>query len=320
MLTEKDRNEFKECLAEMTRNLLLSIEMKTETAYTSEKVLEPDEFAFPVQLKKFAGISKQLKLHVRPNEIIEEDIKDTRVVYRYLLSSIRYIKVKHRKDYHKVVLCSSHGLHYKLKLSPHEADYLLSSVLHAIQGREEAESRFPSVFIEPANLALKVHGHSVDMDSLFEIPLKKELEEAMREKDVHSGKLRELVFDAALNMTFRGIEFDAKFVFALFELLAKYAEALTKAESDPNSYELYLAHKPKIDGDTVGKEVFEIYQGIPPLLSILRKCLPWRSSLPDNVTFKSQTEILLALASSRNSAVSIMASLALKSVLKVCAG
>eukprot|EP00826_Nyctotherus_ovalis_P015407 TRINITY_DN14374_c0_g1_i1.p1 TRINITY_DN14374_c0_g1~~TRINITY_DN14374_c0_g1_i1.p1 ORF type:complete len:142 (+),score=21.14 TRINITY_DN14374_c0_g1_i1:2-427(+) len=118
-------------------------------------------------------------------------------------------------------------------------------------------------------------------------------------------------------MTLRGIEYDPKFVSALFELLAKHVEILKNVEADPNSYKEYLSYQPGSDEDSVGKEVFEIYHGIPPLLSLVKNCLFWRYSLPEPAIFKNQIEILLALAGSKNSVVSVMASFTLRSLLKV---
>jgi hypothetical protein len=307
VLNEKGRIEFREGLQEMAKNMLLmNIEVKEEIAYDNERVEET--FALTKKTKKFAGVEKMLRIYVCGNELIEKDIKNNIIIFRYPLNSIGYIKVKHKKEYAVLRLYSSHEVRYKLKLNYYEADYLLSSILHGIQVNEGSDSYIPSIFIEPANLSLKVHGHSIDVDSVFEIPLKKELEEALKEKNKLDPKLKELIFDAALNMTFRGIEYDSKFVNTLFDLLAIYTEAIKKIESDPNSYEEYLTYQSN-------KEVFEIYQGIPPLLTVIRNCLFWRTTLPD--TFKTQIEILLALAGSKNSAVSIMASLTLKSVIKV---
>lgn len=317
MFDEAGKNEFRDRLVEMAKNaLLLAIDTKGEVTYVHEKIIEPDDFALNVKMRKFGGVEKELRLHVGGKEVLEEDVADGRIVYKCPLSTVAYIKVRHEDGASSLDFCSSHGFSYKLSLDPYEADYLLSSVLHAIQISEEADTA-PSVYIEPANLAMKIHGHSVDMDSIFEVPLKKELEEALKDKDVHNARLKELIFDASINMTLRGIEYDPKFVNALFELLAKYAETLKNVEADPNSYKEYLSYQPGSEGNSIGKEVFEIYQGIPPLLSLVKNCLFWRYSLPDPVIFNNQIEILLALAGSRNSVVSVMASFTLRSLLKV---
>jgi hypothetical protein len=313
-MNERDRIEFRDRLVEMAKKtLLFNIETKGEMNYVDEKMMEPDDFALEVKVVKFAEIEKYLKVHVGANEMFEEDIKDNRIIFKYPLNFINYIKVKHRKEFHKVNFCSSHGFSYKLKLNPYEADYLILGILHAIQIKEDTDLSTPLVFIEPIDLGIRIHGRTPDMDSsLFEIPLKKELEETLKDKDIHNQKLRKLILNAAMNMTFTGMEYDGRFVQTLFEFLAKYTEIIKKLEVD--SYDQYLNYNKK---NPENKEVFEIYQGISITLSLLKNCLYWRTTLPDISTFKRQIEILLALSSSKNSAISIMSSFTLRSLLKV---
>jgi len=297
----------------MAKNMLsMNIEVKEGIGYENERV--DDAFALTTKMRKFSGVEKMVRIHVLNNELIEEDVKSNRIIFRWALKSIRYIRMKHKKEYNVIRLCSNHEVKYKIKLNQYEADYLLSSILHSIQNNEASDPYIPPIFIEPANLPLKVHGHNTEMDSIFEIPLKKELEEASKEKNILNPKLRGLIFDAALNMKFRGIEYDSRFVNMLFDVLAVCSEVLKKIESEPNSYEEYLSYQPKDDKGT-GKEVLEIYQGILSLLTVIKNCLFWRSTLPD--TFKTQIETLLTLTGSKNSTVSVMASLTLRSALKV---
>jgi len=316
-MDEKDRIEFRDKLVEMAKSmLLLNIETKGETNYMDEKMVDPDDFALEAKIVKFSGIEKHLKIHVGNSEIFEEDIKDNRVIFKCPFSSINYIKVKHMEEFHKVAFCSSHGFSYKLKLNPYEADYLISNVLNAIQIKEDNDLFVPSVYIGPLDAGIKIYGTNVDMDTSFESLLKRQLEEALKDDGIqnqkHRQKLRKLMLNAAMNMNFRAIEYDAKFVQTVFEFLAKYAKTIRKTEVD--SYDQYLKYNEKGEA---GKETLEMYQIISVTLGLLRNCLFWRTTPPDITTFKRQIGILSILTNSKNSAISIMSSFTLRNLLKV---
>jgi len=316
-MEEKDRIEFRDKLVEMAKSmLLLNIETKGETNYMDEKMVDSDDFALETKIVKFSGIEKHLKIHIGNAEIFEEDIKDNRIIFKCPFSSINYIKVRHMQEFHKVVFCSNHGFSYKLKLSPYEADYLISNVLNAIQTKEDNDLSVPSVYIGPMDAGAKIYGSNLDLDSPFEVVLKKQLEEALKDDGIqnqtHRQKLRKSMLNGAINMSFRGIEYNAKFVQVVFDFLAKYAKIIRKIEVD--SYDQYLKYNKK---DEAGKEVFEMYQIVSMTLGLLRNCLFWRTAPPDIPTFKRQIAILSILTNSKNSAISIMSSLTLRNLLKV---
>eukprot|EP01022_Parablepharisma_sp_SALTPOND_P011489 TRINITY_DN147_c0_g1_i1.p2 TRINITY_DN147_c0_g1~~TRINITY_DN147_c0_g1_i1.p2 ORF type:complete len:525 (+),score=74.54 TRINITY_DN147_c0_g1_i1:2885-4459(+) len=316
---------FIDLLKEIPKKTLSTLlTFKPEQSYAEEKLMEQDEFAIPLKVYKYAGLEKSLRLHVNANSFLEEDVKDNRVVLKYLLTSLSCIKVIRKKAHNTVVLCQAHGMQYKYHMKPHEADYLLANILHAIQTKDDTDFYVPLVLLESADFAMKIHALIGEMDSSFEGSLKKEIEEVAAHGDILDTKVRNSILDAALNANFKSLGFDHKFVALLFALLADLAQILLKLENDPtaiSSYEEYLAFLPKPEPESMpmdtGKLMYEVSQRIPPLLAVIRNCLFWRSSLPDIPTFQKQIEVLLSLSGSKNSVVSIMSALTLRSLLKV---
>ena len=309
------------------KNVGISLAFKAEQSYTEEKLAEPEEFSVTAKLRKFGGVEKTVRLHVNTISFMEEDVKDGRVILKQALASLMFIKIKKETGgMNTLKLCLPHSVQYKCRLRTHELDFIVSSILHSLQTKDESDYYVPFIMLESAELSTKVYGLSGDVDSAFENSLKKEIEEATGQGELLDQRVKDLMFDAAFNANFKSSGFDGKFLALLFALLADLSQILLKLEKDPlalQSYEDFIA-KPSSAGEKKeeaadsGRVLQQVYLRLPPLLTVIKNMLFWRVALPDIPAFQKQIETLIALSGCRNAVVAINASLALRSLLKVC--
>ena len=290
-----------------------------------------------MSIKKFTKLRRQVKLGVGIFYFIEEGIEDKKILFKCPLNSIAYIKIRHRKDFHVIKICDLNHFAYKVKLTSYEADYLLASIYHSIQSKEnqakdnqgkdsqikdnqtnDNEYNIPILLIEPMDLGIKVKGIPNDIDSAFDNSIKKEIEEAIGRGDVLDPKLRWLLMDAGINMNFKNQGYDSGFIASMFHLLNEYSKIINKLEKEENGYEKYETYKEeKADGDNTGKVMAETYQTVTLVLNIIRNSLFLRTSAPDTTTFLNQINTLFYFSTSKNSAISFMSSITLRTLLRV---
>ncbi len=312
----------------------LTLEFKSEQNYVEDKLVEPEEFPVTAKLRKFGGLERTVRFHVNNTTFMEEDVKDGRVVLRQILTSIVFVSIKRKEGGMGVLkIRLPHNVKYKCCLKTYELDYVLSNILHSLQTRDETDCSLPYIMLEPTDMSIKVYGLNGEVDSIFENSLKKEIEEASS-GDILDPRVKDLMLDAAFNANFRSSGFDSKFLALLFALLVDLSQVLFGLEGDPaalRAYEEYVkvtggkkkAHAygskeetEKLKADP-GRFLGEVYLRIPPLLTVIRNLLFWRTALPDLPAFQKQVETLIALSGSKNSIVAINGALTLRSLMKL---
>jgi len=328
MESESASQQIIDLLKELPKKFLgINLQFKIEQNCTEEKLLEIDDFSITTNAKKFGGFSKNLRIHTGPSSLLEEDLKDNRITLKFPLFSIIEILVKNKPDTVTLKLIQNHGNQYKISnLKPQEADYLISNILYAIQTKDDMDTLIPPIYIEPTEQSMKIHAMNGEIVPNFENSLKKELEDLIGKGNILDTKLRDLILDAALNMSFKSFGYDQKFMSVLFGILADLTQVLLKFENDPiaqENYKNFLKTKTAISEPISekmdsGKLLFEVSRRIPILLSLIKNYLLWRTAIPEISVLQKQIEILTSLASCRhNSIISIMASLTLRNLLKV---
>lgn len=208
------------------------------------KVTGFDEFSVNTQISRASYMKEDIILHIDANFLVEEDAKDSKILSKYELASILWIKVRREpKNENTVKFYLSCHKAVKYSLNSIELGYFLCNLVFAGLTKEESEF-IPLILLHPVNIAAKTIATATEIDPVYESSLAKEITDLCTAGDLMSPQLDKLILETAINANFHGQVYDPKFVSALFKLLQDYSQVLHSLETDElvfNAYQICLS-------------------------------------------------------------------------------
>lgn len=289
------------------KSLGLNVAVRPEYSYLEKKIIDVEDYTILVAVRTADGTARDIRIHVDSNSVVEENVVNNKILRVKELSALFAIKVKREAIKDKLKLYFQGDVTFRYEVKRSVLNYLLARIMSSILSKED--NQIPVIVRERAALQTRIQGMGADSDGTYESYMAKAIHDSYSAEDLSAHSFDLLVLDAALNVS--GKAHDARLVQTLFEAASKCAKELRRLETG----ETCSAKAVLEDADA--KALLSLYRKLPPMLYLLRLYLISRSSTIELGAFQKYLATLLLLASSKESIVSFLASLAIRALVKV---